>query len=113
MLSRSAHVERWNRQEFNLATEEGYQKATSRLRDVRPHHLLLTPPVTTFMKEKPTTGDKLAHDKYRAGMKRAQSIWMAQTRLALLQRAQGGDYYFEHPLEPTAWSLMKNLDANT
>jgi len=42
LISRNANVERWSRQEINLATEEGFQEAARRLREVRPHHLVLT-----------------------------------------------------------------------
>ena len=103
--------ERWSRHDYDLSDKRGYDKAASKLAQLLPRHLLLTPPSSVFVDNHTTTATQLpAHQRQLVSGKR---IWRNSVRLALHQLNLGGQVHLHHPEDSRAWKLMASEDPKT
>jgi len=109
--NKKGSYERWSRHDFDLSDKRGYDRAATRLAQLLPRHLLLTPPSSVFV-DTPTTAvtQSTAHQRHLVSGKRQ---WRNSVRLALHQLNLGGHVHFHHPEDSRAWKLMKDEDPNT
>ena len=113
MRSRGGTVEMWNRCDYNLSTLKGYQSAVNRLSEIRPHHLLLSPPSSSYHSINHCELSPHKRDHNIKQLKWCRQIWCNQVKLALLQLELGGHVHLSHPEQSTTWQAMSHEDPHT
>ena len=102
--------ERWTVDDFDLATEEGYDQAEARLRELKPRRIWLSPecgPFSQLQNANQRTEEQVKNlqRKRKEGLKQ----WHSCMRLAWVQLELGGYFYIEQPQTCSTWQINDTL----
>ena len=102
--------ERWTIDDFDLSTEEGYEQAEARLRELQPRRVWLSPecgPFSQLQNANQRTEEQVENLKRKReeGLKQ----WHSSMRLAWVQLELGGYFYIEQPQTCSTWKINDTL----
>ena len=97
--------ERWNKSNYDLSTEVGFQQARRRLIELRPHKLWVSPECAPFSRMQNLHPSRNLDEKQALGKR----VWKNCMRLCLAQQQLGGQFYIEQPWTCGTWKLTDKL----
>ena len=92
----------------DLSTNQGYEQAATRLRQLRPTDLWASPPCTCHScMQNLNVGRRtpLQEARFKTKMSRCEKIWENVMKLCLLQHHLGGRAHVENPIGCLTWHL--------
>ena len=113
-LTATAHdaglnTERWTSEDFDLSRPSGCEQTMSRLRQIRPNRLWLSPERGPYSSMQNANQNTPPQKKQIEDLKKKRELafrqWQSCIRLAWLQMELGGTFYIEQPLRCMSWKL--------